>query len=239
MTDAGGPDRRALRQARRARQAEREAHRAGMRALRDPARLAYGRGFLDGICAAMRPGDVAVDCGANVGDVAARLAATGARVIAYEPDPEVFALLRARLGALENVTLIEKGVGAQAGGAILRRLKGHARNPRAASLGNTVMEGVAYADPENTVAIEIADLAADLRAVLERTPEIALLKIDIEGAELDVLPALEAAGLLGRIRCTLVETHEVQMPHLADRFAALRASIAARHPRERVNLDWI
>jgi hypothetical protein len=59
MTDTGGPDRRALRQARRARQAEREAHRAGMRALRAPARLAYGRGFLDGICAAMRPGEVA------------------------------------------------------------------------------------------------------------------------------------------------------------------------------------
>ena len=66
MTDAAAPDRRALRQARRARQAEREAHREAMRTLKDPARLAYGRGFLDGICAALRPGDVAVDCGANV-----------------------------------------------------------------------------------------------------------------------------------------------------------------------------
>jgi len=239
MTDAAAPDRRALRQARRARQAEREAHREAMRTLKDPARLAYGRGFLDGICAALRPGDIAVDCGANVGDVSARLAATGARVIAYEPDPEVFALLRARLGALANVTLIEKGVGAQAGTAVLRRPKGHARNPLAASLGNTVVEGVAYADPENAVTVEIADLVADLQGILRDVAEVALLKIDIEGAEIEVLGALDAAGLLGRIRCTLVETHEVQMPHLADRFAALRAAIAARHPPSRVNLDWI
>lgn len=32
--------------------------------------------------------------------------------------------------------------------------------------------------------------------------------MDIEGAELDLIPAIDAAGLFDHIRCTVVETHE-------------------------------
>ncbi|MFM7443241.1 MAG: FkbM family methyltransferase, partial [Tabrizicola sp.] len=50
-------------------------------------RHARAEGMLAGIAAMLRPGDVAVDCGANRGDVTAVLAASGAVVHAFEPDP--------------------------------------------------------------------------------------------------------------------------------------------------------
>lgn len=43
-------------------------------------RAAHAQGLLEGICSMLRPSDVVLDCGANVGSVTLRLAATGANV---------------------------------------------------------------------------------------------------------------------------------------------------------------
>lgn len=48
-------------------------------------RAAWADGFLTGICGMLRPGDLAIDCGANAGEVSARLLASGADVIAFDP----------------------------------------------------------------------------------------------------------------------------------------------------------
>jgi len=46
-------------------------------------RKAWAEGYLTAITAMLKPGDLAVDCGANMGVVTERLAATGADVIAF------------------------------------------------------------------------------------------------------------------------------------------------------------
>ena len=63
--------------------------------------------------------------------------------------------------------------------------------------------------------------------------------MDIEGAELDVLEAMEAQGLFDKIKLTVAETHEKKFKHLRPRFAALRATVGAKYPITKVNLDWI
>ena len=40
-------------------------------------RAAWAEGFLTGICGMLKPGDLAIDCGANAGEVSARLLASG------------------------------------------------------------------------------------------------------------------------------------------------------------------
>ena len=56
---------------------------------------------------ALAPGDWAIEIGAGLGTLTARIAETGARVVAVERDRELCALLRAELGDRETIELQE------------------------------------------------------------------------------------------------------------------------------------
>lgn len=203
--------------------------------LPSPRRRAIWRARREFARAAARlgPGDVAVDCGANVGRYTALLARNGAQVHAFEPDPVAFQALRHALGDRPNVTLHQAAVGAEAGQVTLYRAAAFADDPIEHSVSSSV-----FADKGNVdaaAAVEVRQI--DLARFLEQFPRTAMLKLDIEGAEVPVLERLLAKGLLDRIDCVMVETHEAKVPALAARTAALRAALAAEG-RTGVNLDW-
>jgi hypothetical protein len=81
--------------------------------------------------AGLKPGDVCLDLGANRGDFTKAMAARGATVHAYEPDPDTFARLQAAVGQLPNVKLHQAAVGAREGTVTLRREVGYQDDPRA------------------------------------------------------------------------------------------------------------
>jgi len=89
--------------------------------------------------ATLGPGGLCLDFGANVGDVTLVLAATGAIVHAWEPDPDIHAILRERTAHLPNVTTHQAAIGATAGTAHLRRQADFASDPLAQSIGSSVV----------------------------------------------------------------------------------------------------
>ena len=200
---------------------------------------AGAEGFLMGLASQLTPEDTVVDCGANVGDVAEPLAETGAALHAFEPDPFAFGKLAKRLRGRPNVTLHNQAVGVRAGRVRLMRAAGFDDNPKGHSVKSTVVEGGRRIDEAEGIEVDQIDLPAFLRGLLADGREIALLKMDIEGAELDILEAMEADGLFAPIRCTLVETHERKFKALRPRFHALKDRVAAAYPKRKVNLDWI
>lgn len=202
-------------------------------------RVARAEGVLHGVLSMLRPGDVVVDLGANVGKITGQLAATGAQVHAFEPDPWTFAELHRAVGALPNVTLWNAAAGAVAGRMTLRRSVLFSEDPRRGSVGSTLIEGSAHSDPENTAEVEVIDMPAFLGSLIAQHGEIAFLKMDIEGAELDLLDRMETAPGFEAIRLTLVETHEFLFPALRPRYRDLRSRLGATWPATRINLDWI
>lgn len=201
-------------------------------------RKAWAEGYLTGICSMLRPGDLAVDCGANMGVVTAQLAATGAEVLAFEPDPSAFATLTERFGDMPNVRLINAAVGAASGTVRLMRSQNYEANPVGASVKSTILDGGRGIDAENSVEVELIDFPALLR---DRAAQggIAFVKMDIEGAELDILEAMDRDGLFAHVRCLVAETHERKFRALRPRYRALRAAVAERYASTHVNLDWI
>ncbi len=202
-------------------------------------RKAWAEGYLKGICTMLRPGDLAVDCGANMGVVTAVLAATGADVIAFEPDPFAFGHLTTTFADRPNVTLINAAVGVGAGSVRLMRANNFADNPQGASVKSTILDGGRRIDADNSVEVPLVDFPGFVREQVARRGEIAFVKMDIEGAELDILEALDREGLFTNIRGLVAETHERKFKDLRDRYRILRETIVANHPSGKINLDWI
>lgn len=203
------------------------------------ARESYARGLMQGILSMLEPGDVVIDCGANLGAVAGPLADTGATVHAFEPDPYTFGRLSEALGGRPNVVLHNAAVGAKAGTLQLMRDADWEKDPDGASVRSTLIAGGRKMDAGSGIDVEVIDFPAFVTSLLQTHPKIAFLKMDIEGAELDVLETMEEQGLFDKITLTVAETHEKKFKHLRPRFAALRTTVGAKYPITKVNLDWI
>jgi FkbM family methyltransferase len=204
-------------------------------------RKIWAEGILLGVAGMLKPGDVTIDCGANVGLVTELLAQTGADVYAFEPDPYAYKLLSKTVEPYENVTLTNAAVGVQAGSISLIRTAEFDENPEIATTGSTIMAGKGNSEQEgeNTVKVELIDFIDYLEKLVAKHGHIAFMKMDIEGAELDILEAMEERNLFEHIGCSLVETHQSKFSELRPRFRAIRAAVKAKYPLRKIDLDYI
>jgi FkbM family methyltransferase len=140
--------------------------------------------------------DRMIDFGAYIGFTALHAASRGVEVYAFEPNPAAHDLLVRNVAANPNLSprmhLFRQGVGPRDGDAILYA-KAHADS--GASLHQAIERGtVVQGAPAATV--QLRDAADVLRVLgLDRRT---LLKIDIEGSEYQVLPAI--ASLLAEAK---------------------------------------
>jgi FkbM family methyltransferase len=171
-------------------------------------RYARAEGLLQGVLSMLRPGDVVVDCGANRGDVTAELAATGAEVHAFEPDPYNIAKLSDRFAGALNVHLHASAVGITAGSIRLMRAANWEANPELASVKSTVVAGGQNIAEGDGIEVAQIDFPAFLRGLVATHGRVAFVKMDIEGAELGLLEVLLGEKLFDHIQLTVAETHE-------------------------------
>ena len=202
-------------------------------------RKARAEGFLAGVAAMLRPGDLAVDLGANMGVVTEVLARSGADVIAFEPDPWAFSKLTERFADRPNVRLVNAAVGVGGGTVRLMRAANFETNPEGASVKSTILSGGRQIDEDQGIDVPLVDFPAFLAAEMKSRAEIAFVKMDIEGAELDILEAMDRGGLFEKVRVLVAETHERKFRELRPRYRALREGFAAKYDPDRVSLDWI
>jgi FkbM family methyltransferase len=156
------------------------------------------------------PSEIAIDVGANTGVYAWHLARRAAAVIAFEPQPDLAAFLRAALG--RNVRVEEVALSDTAGEAILR-----VPSDRMATGRATIEAANALEEFE----------AREVRVTARRLDDyglrsVGLIKIDVEGHELAVIDGAEA--LLARERPNLIV--EAEDRHRTNAPAAVRARLA-------------
>ncbi len=182
----------------------------------------------------LEPGDLVVDCGANVGEVAARFARRGCRLHCFEPDPKAFALLSAKLAGHDGVQLHRQAVWTQPGVARLHFHPSREDGVADFTQSSSLMADKINIDPALGTEVELIDFPAFLRALPQPA---AVLKIDIEGAEGDLLKAILDQGLEDRFGLCLVETHERKVPSSREPMRHVRHLIAERGLRH-IFLDW-
>ncbi len=186
------------------------------------------------VLADTRPGDLCLDLGANIGTFTRRMAATGADVISFEPDPGAWSVLEKEVSGLANVTLIHKAAGHETGSFTLYRSdKWSADDPGAHTESSSLIPTKGASQAVQVDVIDIIDF------IEKQDRDIRIIKMDIEGAEWEIMARLIDHPVLKRIDCIFVETHERANPaKYVPMFDALQDH-AEKLTKPYINLYWI
>jgi FkbM family methyltransferase len=151
----------------------------------------------------LAPGDVCVDVGANIGYftlLAARLVGPEGHVYALEPAPATFAALvsSVELNGFSNITTLCVAAGEAPGEAVLE--------DRDQSVLSAIrVEGKQATEGARTLTVPVQPVASVIRPC--DLPRLRLVKVDVEGYELEVLRGLQAVFEHGSRPSVLVELH--------------------------------
>jgi FkbM family methyltransferase len=157
----------------------------------------------------LRDGDVCVDVGANIGYytlLASKLVGRGGLVYALEPAPDVFAALEENLALnrADNVVALRVAAGPEEGEAQLFR-------PPAGNVGRSALRPPSdVPSSPDLAAVAVMPLASVIPTSELR--RLRLVKIDVEGYEVEVLRGLEPALESGFRPAVLLEVHVLEAP---------------------------
>jgi FkbM family methyltransferase len=159
----------------------------------------YGgeRDFVKAMVDDIRPGESFFDVGASVGLVSVHARRRGARVTAFEPDPNVRKRLVGNLAInkIDDVHVVDWAVSDAAGEATLYTDGAHGSSPSLAS-----------ARPRDAVTVRTDTIDKGIFAGALCRPDV--MKIDVEGAEVRVLRGMSATlASRWRPRAIYIEVH--------------------------------
>lgn len=136
------------------------------------------------------PSRVAIDIGANRGDIAERLLRSGFEVYAFEPFQPIFSQMKQRLSRYSHFHAFDCAIGATDGESTLHiaeDLSGKHKyeNP---TLYSTLTPHSTMDDLQFTQQVKVSVRSLDsLHHTAELPSEVGLVKIDTEGADLEVI----------------------------------------------------
>lgn len=179
--------------------------------LRTPSKLEYRRFLKDGgddllyQLPELGRGMLVLDVGAYHGEWSLKVNEKfGSKIHAYEPHPGAFEVLCKKLGDSNEITPFKKGLGSSSGFVELSDDENSSslyRNKRG----------------EKSISVELIDVAK----VVASAPggEIGLMKLNVEGAEYEILHRLISQSLIEKIRLIQIQWHHIdsESPNLKER----------------------
>jgi|GEM_PF-332055 len=181
------------------------------------------------------PGALVVDCGASIGDTCHVFLKKGAFVHAFEPNPMAALALKQRFPDTPNLIFHQKAVSNKNAHASFYLHRNIRPEILRSANGSSLLSFKKNIDRAAPVTVETIDLAEFLYS-LKRN--VAVLKIDIEGAEIEVINHLLDTGAYQIAKLILVGTHEDRVPELKEQTKDLRKRIVDMGQTERFNLGW-
>jgi len=178
--------------------------------------------------------DIIIDFGANVGNVIKPISNIGCQIIAFEPNPYAFKILKQNYEYNKNVNCIRKAVSTKNGMSKLFLHENSEQDNLLWSTGSSLVKTKNNVDSSNYVIVETINFSEYL---LSLEGQIKLVKIDIEGEELNVINQILDNDLNDKIDHILVETHQKKIPSHRTKLDNLKKRIREMNISN-ISLDW-
>lgn len=183
----------------------------------------------------LKKGDIVVDVGANIGLVTECLAKTGADVISIEPNKNAYNLLSEVANRYNNITSINAAAGVEN-----RKVKLFLHRDTSSSNQDLTQASSLLGNKPNVSSdifeeVEEIDFA---QFILSKGCKIDLLKIDIEGYEIELVHHMLDKGAFENISKVYLETHELKFIALKDATLELKARIKREGLEEKFFYLW-
>ena len=178
--------------------------------------------------------DIAIDCGANVGNITQHLCKSGATVYSFEPNPHAFKVLQDRFSNMGHVHCIPKGISNKKGKMKLYFHENSDKDEVYWSTGSSLLDFKGNVLADKYVEVEIVDLCEFIESLNHR---VRIIKMDVEGVECGILEKIIKTGVIDKIDYAFVETHDHKIPELKTETNAIRKLIKKRGIKN-INLDW-
>ena len=174
--------------------------------------------------------NIVLDIGANVGSISSLFLTLGLTVHAYEPDSRCIAMLKRRFKWInkDRIFIHHNAISNQNEevtlnyGSITTESNSIIKNKPGAD-GSTGIESVT---------------AISIQNVIDQLGYVSLIKMDIEGAEYDVLDVLLKSENIQKFGICLVEVHAKKIPDLMPRQKILEERIENMGLTKRIILTW-
>jgi len=182
----------------------------------------------------LQKGSLVIDAGANVGEFTKIFLDRGFKVHAFEPDTIALKELKKKCETSKELKLYEAAVGLKNERQKLYRYRKFDESNPYSTQGSSLLN---YRSGKNKPFIEIKVIDF-IEYLKQQTDSISLLKMDIEGIEIDILNKIIDENLHKKIKFIFVETHERFSHSLGVETAKLKLRIKKLKIRN-INLDWV
>lgn len=173
-----------------------------------------------------------IDGGAHAGVFSDVALACGGICYAFEPNKYLYPFLKEKYENNENLILFNKAISNKNDKIIF-----YNADDMLVSQGASICK-TDFLKQYNGYEVEMIDFCEFLNEVLEKHKKIDFIKLDIEGAEFDVLDSMIEQGLYKNIDFIMVETHERFFDNPKAKINELREKIKNNNITN-IYLDWI
>ena len=182
----------------------------------------------------LNKGSYVIDCGANVGEFTKLFLEKGFIVDAFEPDPIAINELKKKCKNNKNLNLFQSAVGLKDNTQKLFRYRKFDENDPYSTQGSSLLD---YRSGTNKPFVEIKVIDF-INHINKQKKDISLLKMDIEGSEIEILNKIIDLNMHDKIKYIFVETHERFSHKLGLETAKLKLRINNLNIKN-INLDWV
>ena len=176
---------------------------------------------------------VVIDCGANTGRITSLLSITGATIYSFEPDPVAFKILNARCRHKKNITCFNKGVWHK--NSIIKLFRHNEMREEADfTVSSSIVVEKKNVGNQSALEIEVIDFVEFIQSLNKK---IDLIKMDIEGAEPEILKKIIETNCYTLFKKMYVETHETKIPGQKEEIEMIKKLLIQKNINN-IRLNW-